>query len=251
MKDNLVSVIMPVYNCEKHIEEAVNSVINQTYFQWELILVDDCSTDNSLRLISNYKNKDNRIKIIKLNENSGAAVARNKAIESSKGRFIAFLDCDDIWKKEKLKNQIKYMLDNDVAFSYSNYEIIMEDGRKINKIIKSPNNLNYKNMLKGNSIGCLTVIIDREKAGNFKMPLLRKGQDYATWLNLMKKGFTAYNINENLALYRRSKHSLSSSMASSLKRTWHIYYNVEKLGLLKSVYYFNIYMIRALKKRII
>ena len=249
MNNNLVSVIMPVYNCENFIGFAVESVINQTYNNWELIMVDDASTDNSLDIILKYARSDSRIRIIRLSKNFGAAVARNKAIEAAKGRFIAFLDCDDMWKKEKLEKQIKFMVDNDIAFSYSNFAVVSESGKDLKKIISPKEELDYKKMLKGNSIGCLTVIIDKDKIGEFKMPLIKKGQDYATWLNILKEGCKAYKIDESLAIYRRRKNSLSGNMISSLKRTWNIYYNIEKLGLLKSTYYFSIYMIRAIKKR--
>ena len=249
MNNNLVSVIMPVYNCENFIGFAVESVINQTYNNWELIMVDDASTDNSLDIILKYANSDSRIRIIRLRKNFGAAVARNKAIEAAKGRFIAFLDCDDMWKKEKLDKQIKFMVDNDIAFSYSNFAVVSESGKDLKKIISPKEELDYKKMLKGNSIGCLTVIIDKDKIGEFKMPLIKKGQDYATWLNILKEGCKAYKIDESLAIYRRRKNSLSGNIISSLKRTWNIYYNIEKLGLLKSTYYFSIYMIRAIKKR--
>lgn len=249
--NNLVSVIMPIYNCENFIGYAVESVINQTYDSWELILVDDASTDNSFDIIKKYANKDSRIRFIRFNKNSGAAVARNKAIEVAKGRFIAFLDCDDMWKKEKLEKQIKFMVDNDIAFSYSNFEVVSEDGKNLNKLISPKNELDYKKMLKGNSIGCLTVIIDKDKIGEFKMPLIKKGQDYATWLSILKEGYKAHKIDESLAVYRRRKNSLSGNMVSSLKRTWNIYYNIEKLGIIKSTYFFIIYIIRAIKKRII
>lgn len=249
MKEDLVSIIMPVYNCEKYIKEAVDSVLNQNYDNWELIIVDDLSDDNSACIIDTYVSKDSRIKSIWFSENKGAAEARNKAIESSKGRYLAFLDCDDKWKENKLNSQIDYMKEKKIGFSFTNYELISDKGKKLNRVVSGPETLDYKEMLKGNSIGCLTVVIDKNEIKDFKMPLLRKGQDYAAWLKVLKNGHKAYRLNENLAEYRIRSNSLSRSISSSLKRTWNIYYNFEKLGFSKSVYYFIIYAYRAYKKR--
>ena len=137
-KEELVSIITPVYNCEKLISSTIKSVQNQTYKNWEMLLIDDCSTDNSAKIIKEYSKKDSRIKYLKLKENSGAALARNKALEISNGRFIAYLDSDDLWRPEKLEKQVAFMLKNNYAFTCTDYEKITEDGKSLNKIIKIP-----------------------------------------------------------------------------------------------------------------
>ncbi|MCT4619062.1 MAG: glycosyltransferase family 2 protein [Marinisporobacter sp.] len=245
----LVSIITPVYNSERFIKETIQSVQKQTYANWEIILVDDCSTDSSERIIRYMIEKDPKIKYIKLENNSGAAVARNTAIKNSKGRFIAFLDSDDLWECDKLEKQIKFMLNKDIGFSFTGYNLIDEDGNDLDKVIKVPDQIDYDGLLKNTIIGCLTVMIDRSKIGDFRMPLIRAGQDTATWLSILKKGYIAYGLNEPLARYRKVEGSISSNKIKALKRTWNIYRNLEKLPLPKTVYVFTCYIINALKKR--
>lgn len=246
---DLVSIITPVYNAEKFVEETIKSVQAQTYSNWEMILVDDLSTDRSEEIIKRIQNKDERIKYIKLNENSGAAVARNTAIENAKGRYIAFLDSDDLWKSTKLEKQLKFMKENNCGFTFTSYELMNEEGSNLNKVIKVPKRINYNGLLKNTIIGCLTVIIDRKLVGDFRMPLIRKGQDTATWLKILRSYEYAYGINENLANYRLVKGSISSNKLSALKRTWYIYRSVENITLVKSIYVFNCYVLRAIAKR--
>lgn len=248
--DGLVSIITPVYNAERFIAETIKSVQMQTYDNWEMILVDDVSSDNSEKIIKEFQEKDKRIKYVKLKENSGAAVARNKGIEKSKGRYIAFLDSDDLWKFEKLQKQIQFMKENDYGFTFTSYELMKEDGTKLDKVVKVPNKIDYNGLLKNTIIGCLTVTIDREKIGDFRMPLIRKGQDTATWLLILKNHNYAYGLNEVLAEYRVVNGSISSNKIGALKRTWKIYREVEDLNLTKSCFVFSCYIINALKKRI-
>lgn len=247
--DGLVSIITPVYNAEKFIEKTIKSVQIQTYTNWEMILVDDLSQDNSGEIIKKIQKNDNRIKYIKLKENSGAAVARNTAIENANGRYIAFLDSDDLWKRNKLEKQISFMKENNCGFTFTSYEIMSEEGINLNKIVQVPKKINYDGLLKNTIIGCLTVVIDRKLVGDFGMPLIRKGQDTATWLKILKNYEYAYGINENLANYRLVKRSISSNKIGALKRTWNTYRNVEKLSLIKSCYVFICYIINAIKKR--
>lgn len=249
--DDLVSIITPVYNAEKFIEETIKSVQAQTYTNWEMILVDDLSSDNSEVIIKKMQDSDSRVKYIKLKENSGAAVARNTGIENSRGRYIAFLDSDDLWKCNKLEKQIDFMKVNNYGFSFTSYELMSEDGTRLNKIVKVPEKINYDGLLKNTIIGCLTVMIDRNIVGEFRMPLLRKGQDTATWLKILKTNCKyAYGMNENLANYRLVEGSISSNKICALKRTWNTYRNVEKLSLIKSCYVFSFYALNAIKKRI-
>ena len=199
---DLISIITPYYNSSKFIDECVNSVLLQSYCNWELLLVDDCSNDNSKELLLNIEKKDGRIKVIFLDNNIGAANARNVAIQKAKGKYIAFLDSDDLWDSKKLDKQISFMVQNDIAFSFTSYESISENGLDIISVIKAPYKMTYNDYLKNTIIGCLTVVIDIEKVGDFEMPSIRSSHDMALWLLIMKRGFIAYGFNENLAKYR-------------------------------------------------
>lgn len=250
MDDNLVSIITPVYNAERFIEETINSVINQEYKNWEMILVDDCSKDNSENIIKQFLKNDKRIKYIKLSKNSGAAISRNIAIQNANGRYIAFLDSDDIWKKNKLKVQIEFMKKNNIGFSFSSYEVMDEYGQLINRTINVPEKISYKEYLRNTIIGCLTVVIDRKICGKFEMVNIRKNQDMATWLSILKKGNIAYGINEKLGVYRIVAGSISNNKIKAAKSVWITYRDVENISIVKSCYYFCGYVFNAVKKRI-
>ena len=216
----------------------------------ELLSFNNCSKDNSAQIIKEFQKYDNRIKYIKLKKNSGASVSRNEGIRNAKGRFIAFVDSDDIWKPEKLEIQIKYMLKENLGFTFTSYRYMKENGELTNKIAKAPSKINYNGLLKNTIIGCSTVVIDREIVDYFEMPLVRRGQDTATWLQILRKEKYAYGIEQDLVNYRLVGESLSSNKIKALKRTWNTYRNVEKLGLLKSSYVFCFYVFNAIKKRI-
>ena len=251
MNKDLVSIITPVYNAERFIEHTIKSVQIQTYCKWELILVDDCSKDNSYEIISQFCNEDNRIKYIKLEKNSGAAVARNIAIENAKGRYIAFLDSDDMWTEDKLEKQIEFMKNKDIAFSFTSYELMDEEGRLLNKVINVPSKINYKGYLRNTIIGCLSVIIDKEKIGDFRMPNIRANQDMATWLYIMRdRKCIAYGLDECLGRYRLVEGSISNNKIKASKSVWNVYRNIEKISVIKSCYYFLNYALNAIKKRI-
>lgn len=250
MNEPLVSIITPVYNAERFLSDTIKSVQNQTYKNWEILLIDDCSKDNSAQIIKEFQKYDNRIKYIKLKKNSGASVSRNEGIRNAKGRFIAFVDSDDVWKPEKLEIQIKYMLKENLGFTFTSYRYMKENGELTNKIAKAPSKINYNGLLKNTIIGCSTVVIDREIVDYFEMPLVRRGQDTATWLQILRKEKYAYGIEQDLVNYRLVGESLSSNKIIALKRTWNTYRNVEKLGLLKSSYVFCFYVFNAIKKRI-
>lgn len=251
MNKPIVSVITPVYNAEKYIENTINSVRNQTYTDFEMILIDDCSTDNSREVIENLIKIDDRIRYILLDQNSGAAVARNAGIEAARGRYISFLDSDDVWRPNKLEKQLNFMKKNKHAFTYTAFETITEDGKLIQEKVAVPSRLNYKQLLKNTAIACSTVILDREMLGDFRMPLVRKGQDTATWLNLLRESVDyAYGLNEVLSSYRKVQGSISDDKVSALKRTWNTYRNIERLPFFKALYYFIWYVFNATKKRI-
>ena len=245
---NLVSIITPSYNSERYIAQTIESVLAQTYLNWEMIIVDDVSLDNSNEVIKNYIIKDSRLKLIKLEINSGAAIARNRAITEAKGTYIAFLDADDLWLPEKLSSQISFMKENDVALSYSSYESIDELGISLDKIINPPTSLTYNDMLKENMIGCLTAIYDTEKLGKCYMPLIRKRQDYGLWLSILKKTDKAYKAPGILAKYRILNHSLSSNKISLLRNNFRLFHRHEGLSSIKSMYYVGWNILRKLKK---
>jgi len=244
-----VSVITPVYNAEEFIKETIESVLNQTYEDYEYLLIDDCSTDNSADIVQSYAEQDHRVKYIKLKENSGAAVARNTGLENAKGRFIAFIDSDDVWYPKKLEKQLRFMKENEEAFTYTKYEHISEYGQ-VGAAPNFPERLNYSGLLKNTAIACSTVVIDRQVIGDFRMPLVRKGQDTATWLKILRNHDYAYLVDEVLNQYRGREGSLSSDKVGALKRTWNTYRNIEKLSLHKALYYFGFYIWNALKRRI-
>ena len=248
--NRLVSIITPCYNSSKFIEECINSVISQTYLDWEMVIIDDCSIDNTRDLITKFAKENDRIKPIFLKENVGAAEARNIAIKKSKGKYIAFLDSDDLWKKYKLEKQISFMKERNIAFSFTSYQPISENGVEKYSVIKVPYQIDYHSYLKNTIIGCLTVVIDRDKTGNFEMPNIRSSHDMALWILIMKRGFFAYGLDENLAYYRIVSNSNTSKKWKAAKEVWDLYRKIEKLNIVYSAVCFVGYVYNAIKKRI-
>ena len=246
-----VSIITPSYNSSRFIVECVNSVIAQTYQNWEMLIVDDGSKDNSTKVIKNLSKKDQRVHVFFLKENVGAAEARNFAIRKAKGRYIAFLDSDDLWDPKKLEIQISFMSKNNIAFSYTSYQLISQDGLYNLNIIKAPAEMTYHSYLKNTIIGCLTVIIDRKKTGNFEMPNIRSSHDMALWLLIMRRGFYAYGLDKNLAKYRVVASSNTANKIKAVRDVWKVYIKVEKLSFLYSVLCFLSYVFHAIKKRVL
>ena len=248
--DDLVSIITPAYNAAAYIAETIESVLAQTYTNWEMLIVNDCSKDNTAEIVQSYAEKDKRIKLINLKQNSGAAIARNTAIQNAKGRYIAFLDSDDLWKKEKLQKQIEFMQKNGYAFTFHNF-IMFNDGMKKEngKLIKVARQTNYKTLLKGNNTGgCLAVCIDRSIVKNVSMPNQRH-EDYICWLNILKEyKINGYGINEVLGYYRVGKVSVSSNKFKSAIWTWNVYRKSQRFSILKSMYYMCFYVVNGLKK---
>jgi len=241
----LVSIITPIRNGDKFIEEALISVIGQTYSHWEMWVINDNSTDNSLQKVLQYADKETRIKCIDLPDFVGAAKARNVGISASNGRYIAFLDADDIWLPTKLEEQLSFMQLNDCYFCFSAYTKISVKGDFIARI-GVPDRVDYFDLLKTCVIGCLTVIYDKEYFGTVYMPLINKRQDFGLWLKLLKKIDFAYGINKPLALHRIHSNSLSSNKVDAVKYTWVLFRKIEKLTLLKCVFYFSHYTVRGL-----
>ncbi len=205
-----VSVIVPNYNCEKFIEETVNSVINQTYKNWELLIVDDCSTDGSVEVIKKLQAADGRIKLFINEKNSGAAASRNKALKEASGKWIAFLDSDDLWLPDKLEKQIAFMEENGYKFSYTAYEHIDENSNSLNVRVTGPKVLSKRKMFRYCYPGCLTVMYDSSDVGAVQIPdeIANGENDYAIWLKVCK-AYKCYYLNEILSLYRVRNSSLS------------------------------------------
>jgi teichuronic acid biosynthesis glycosyltransferase TuaG len=246
--DGLVSIITPAYNAAVYIAETIASVLAQTYTNWEMLIVNDCSKDNTAEIVQSYAVKDKRIKLINLKQNSGAAIARNAAIQNAKGRYIAFLDSDDLWKKEKLQKQIEFMQQNGYAFTYTNYGHFKGTKENIQNHVQIPTSLNYQQALKGNKIGCLTVMMDRKQIANIHFTT-QKHEDYILWLNILKQGITAYGIQESFALYRTgNSKSISGNKIQSALWTWKVYRESQKLSVVKSMYYMWFYVVNGLKK---
>lgn len=247
MEENKVSIIIPVYNAEKFIGKTIESVLNQTYKNWEMLIFNDKSKDNSLKIIKKYSEKDERIKVVDSKENVGVVAARNKLIEIATGEFIAFLDADDYWKQNKLEKQIKFMRKNNALISCTEYTRVTEDEKEINDIIIKEI-ITYEDMLKNNYLGCLTVIYNANKLGKRYFKERKKNEDYVLWLEIVKETKIIFGLKENLAFYRVLNNSRSSNKIKVAKDRWEVYRKIERLSLLKSIYYFLQYVIRALKK---
>ncbi|GAB6467778.1 MULTISPECIES: glycosyltransferase family 2 protein [Bacillus] len=242
-KDILVSIITPVYNSEKYIGQTIQSVLSQTHENWEMLIADDCSSDNTAQVINAFQ--DERIKYFKLDENSGAAVARNQALEKARGKYIAFLDADDMWKPKKLEKHLHFMLENQVGFSFTGYEILKEED---NKIIRVPERLNYSQFMKNTIIGTLTVMINKDIVGDIRLVNVKKDHDSMTWAKILRNGHLAYGLNESLAYYRKVEGSISNDKFKAAKNHWNNCRNIEKLSLPKCLYYFFFYGVNAVKK---
>lgn len=239
----LVSIITAMYNSETFISETINSVINQTYKNWELILIDDFSTDSTLQRIQPFLDKNSNIKLIKNTSNLGAAITRNKGIQAAKGDYIAFLDGDDVWKPEKLEIQMAFMQSNDCEVCFSSYQQIDEEGNSLNKLIKALPKLTYNKFLKSNYIGNLTGMYNRKALGKINAPNLRKRQDWLLWLAAVKKsGKPALGIQESLAYYRVRKNSMSSNKYNLLKHNYWVYKKGLGFSTIKSMYCMLIFL---------
>lgn len=231
----LISIITPVYNCEKYIDETITSVLNQTYERWEHIIINDRSTDNTLDIMKRYAQTDKRIKVINLKQNAGVANARNIGIRHASGDYIAFLDGDDQWKENKLERHMEYILANQLQFSYTAYEIVDESGQHIKDIFPSKLNVNYQQLLCTNVIACCTVIVESDLIKRELFPEICH-EDYAAWLNILcKNNLRAIGIPEILSTYRKVKTSLSSKKWKTIGWNWCIYHKNQKLGVLKSL----------------
>jgi teichuronic acid biosynthesis glycosyltransferase TuaG len=245
-----VSVITPVYNCEKYIAETIESALSQTYQNIEIVLVDDCSTDKSSNIIEDYKNKySDKIVYYKQEKNMGAAVARNTALENAKGRYVAFLDSDDLWYPEKIEKQLELMKEKDIAFCYTAYEMVDNQGALIKDKVEIIERAKYRHILKKTVISTPTVVLDRQLIGNLKIPSRRTGQDYAYWLLLLRKVKIAYGIDEVLVTVRRRVGSLSKNKFQNIKDVWEVQRYNENISLISVIYNTGWYMVNSFSKR--
>ena len=249
MTEPLVSIITPTYNCEDFISDTIESVVNQTYKNWELLLVDDCSTDRTLEITKQWVVKDRRIMSFTLNENSGSGPARNLAIQKAKGDIIAFLDGDDIWHLNKLSVHVKFMVENDACFSHTSYGYISSNGDIINKELRvSKQEVSYRDLLKRTEISCLTAMYNAKKIGKYYMPSLRRKQDYALWLSILKDGHNSLPCDEVLAWYRQNPNSATSKKYTLVCKHYIFLLNHEKLSVYNSLRYTYHWIINGLKK---
>lgn len=232
---DIVSIIMPAYNCGEYIGITIDSVRAQTYKNWEIIIIDDCSKDNTEEVVKDYMSKDSRIKYHKLEKNSGAAVARNKAIDFAVGKYMAFLDSDDVWFPEKLTKQINFMKQYGYNFTCTSYTKIDEKGNYLNRTIKAQSKSDYDGVLKtcpGNS----TVIYNAQNLGKFKIPNIKKRNDYVMWLQIIKKEKYLYGLEEPLSSHRIRTDAISSNKSSLIGYHWRVYREIEQLSFVKSSY---------------
>ena len=240
MSNPAVSIVMPSYNAARFILSSIQSVVAQTFKDWELLVVDDASTDETVELVRREYASDTRVKVIALVKNSGAAVARNTAIAAAEGRFIAFLDCDDLWLPEKLSVQLAWMHDHDCAFSFTAYERILPSGEVLGKV-GVPARTTYAKMLKTSVIGCSTAMYDTRFFGKVYMPLIRMRQDFGLWLALLRRVDHADGISQVLARYKLRPGSVSSNKRNAARYTWRVYREVEKLPMHKAMWCFANY----------
>ncbi len=246
----MISVIIPVHNAAAFIRETVSSVQAQTYSDWELLLVENGSSDDSAAICEALSKEDGRIRVLRSN-GDGAAAARNTGTISTRGRYQCFLDADDIWKEDKLEKELALCQKKDAAFVFTGYEFADENAKGTGKLVRVPESIDYAHALGNTTIFTSTVMFDREKLP-LDLMLMPKiaSEDTATWWRILRSGVTAYGLNEPLTLYRRSPKTLSSNKLRALKNTWGLYRRSEGFGVIKSAYYFVQYAVRALIRRI-
>ena len=231
----LVSVIMPTYNCGKYIGQSVQSVIDQTVTDWEIQIVDDCSTDDTYEVLKPYLDKYAEIHYYRLPRNGGPAVARTEAIKRAKGKYVAFLDSDDLWVPDKLEKQIAFKEKTKEVFSCTAYTCINEEGENLHTICVPPEKTDYNKMIRlSNPIGNLTVMYNQETLGKYEVPPIKRRNDFALWLRILRDVDGCYGMQDVLGVYRIRKNSVSSNKLGQAKYHWQLYHDVEKMGFVKS-----------------
>jgi glycosyltransferase involved in cell wall biosynthesis len=246
--NSLISIITPCYNSAKYISQTIESVLAQTFQNWEMLIIDDCSIDGSDEIINQYCNNDTRIKYYRTESPSGSpTIPRNIGIKNAQGRYIAFLDSDDMWLPTKLENQIQQFDNDNIVIVFSYYEKINESGIRKNRIVTSPSSVAYKDLLKGNCIGFLTAMYDTVKVGKIYFNSIGH-EDYVYWLSILRSGYIACNTNTVEALYCVRDNSISKNKLKASKWTWYIYRKFLHFNFFKSFYYYCFYFLRALRK---
>ncbi|MFH4803745.1 glycosyltransferase family 2 protein [Vibrio diabolicus] len=243
--EDVVSIIMPTYNSEQTVVESIQSVLSQTYKNWELIIVDDRSTDNTWQVIQTYADKYDNIRVFQNTENLGAGASRNFAIKKAKGRFIAFLDSDDLWMENKLAEQIPFMLENNYPLTYTHYSRFNSEEEL--SVVTAPEYTTYKKLMYSNVIGCLTAVYDTQALGKRYMPLIRKRQDMGLWLDILKDTPKAYCLPKPLAKYRMDS-GMTANKFSVLSYQWKFYRDVVGLSLPRSLFTFSVYAVKGTMK---
>lgn len=250
MDKDLVSIITPAHNAARFVGDTIASVLAQTYAEWEMLIVDDCSTDDTVAVVRRLIGCEPRIRLTALTQNVGAAAARNVALRQARGRYIAFLDSDDVWVPQKLERQLAFMRAGGHAFTISSYNVMREDGKPIpGYTIRAPRRLTYRQYLRNTIIGCLTVVIDRQQTGDFLMPDIRSSHDMALWLLIMRRGFRVYGLPEPLATYRLVSSSNTAKKWRAAKDVWRVYRDWEHLSLPHAAFCFCGYALNAMRKR--
>ena len=247
----LVSIITPAYNAEQFLPETIASVLNQTYADWEMIIVNDCSTDRTEQVIQSFQEQDSRIRYLKMPKNSGPAAARDYALQHAKGRFLAFLDSDDLWLPEKLEQQISFMVNNDLGFSYTSYRRMSMDGSKLSRPMDLTGRVTYRSLLKNTQIATLTVMLDTQHTGPIEMAVDYGYDDMILWLSILKRIPYAMALKKDLARYRVVQNSVSSKYFRSASWVWDIYRKHEGISLLPSIWYLANYGFNATKRRLL
>lgn len=248
--NRLVSIVVPVYNAQHFIRETIQCVQAQTYEYWELLLVDDCSLDNSCNIIEEMQHTDERIRLIRQEANSGAASCRNQGVRCARGRYLCFLDADDIWEKKKLERELAF-IGGGKGFVFTGYEFADERGQGLGKIVRVPERITYQEALKNTTIFTSTVMIDRTVIADndIMMPYI-ESEDTATWWNILKKYGIGFGLDECLVRYRRSAKTLSSNKLQAILRIWNLYRNHAKLSVWKSLYCMVFWAVRAVFRRL-
>lgn len=245
-----ITIITPSYNAQNCISETIKSVIGQTYKNWELLIIDDCSSDDTQLIIKSFTNIDKRIKLFQTNQPSGSpSLPRNIGIENAKGRYIAFLDADDVWLPYKLELQVKQMEDNDWDISYSYYEKMSWLGVRNDRLVKTRIQTSYKNLLMSNSIPCLTSMVSRDAIGDIRFKQIPQ-EDFCFWLDILKKGYKAHNICQVTALYREAKSSRSANKIEMFKGYWNVIRKHQQIELISCCYYMMTYSVLGILKYI-
>lgn len=251
MDDSLISIVMPVHNAEKYVQQTVASVRRQSYENWELILVEDASTDGTLEVLEKLEKSDSRIRLIKNEGEHGASYARNAGIAAATGRYLAYLDADDIWSRHKLEEQLAFMKEKGAVFTFTAYEFGDADCKGTGKVVRVPDKLDYKRALSRTVIFTSTVMFDLSHIDKelIYMPHI-KSEDTASWWKILKSGVTAYGLNKVYVIYRISGNSLSSDKIEALRRIWNLYRKSEHLSLPYSCVLFVGWAFRAVVRRL-